>query len=102
MIFETIREVLGLLAFAALSYRTVRSWPAEWAKPDHVWHYRFLLAITSGFTLGLSLAAWDYADRVHPEPSDPISVFYTLMSAAVLILCWYWPQPRSFLREDAQ
>jgi hypothetical protein len=100
MTFETIREVLGVLAFAALSFRTGRSWPAEWAKPDHVWHYRCLLLITSGFTLGLSLAAWDYTDRIHPAAADPISIFYTAMSIAVLVFCWRWPaQPRSF-RED--
>lgn len=101
--FDTCREInqyLGVVVFAFLCYWTVRSWPAEWAKPDHVWHYRILLLINSGLTLATSLAAWHYEHVTPQVPADPVSSFYTAMSVLVLILCWRWPRPRPFREEQ--
>lgn len=96
-LYDTCREInrlLGFVAFCWLTYRTVRSWPADWAKPDHVAHYRALLCITSGFALSVSFSAFQY-ERSGAD-AGPVSLGYTLLCLAVAALCWVWPHPAAW------
>lgn len=95
--FHTCREInqlLGAVAFLWLVYRSVRAWPADWAKPDHQWHYRGLLVISSSFTLAVSLSGFQY--EWSDAPAGPVSALYSVLCLVVLGACWYWPQPKSW------
>lgn len=96
MSYEFFRELntfLPLLAFGWLTYRTTMSWPATWAKPDHVGHYRAILLILLGYILLTSLGA-----IVHESLGTQatwVSPAYSVQSWLVLLLCWRWPRPRA-------
>lgn len=99
-LYETCRELDRFVAPAAflwLVYRTVRAWPADWAKPDHVWHYRLLLIIGSGFLGAATWGAFWYT-RVN-APATSVSVLTLTLSLLTLALCARWPKPRS-MRKD--
>lgn len=89
-----VNRVLGVIAFCWLAYRTTRAWPAEWAKPHYVWHYRSLLCVTSGFTLAVSWSAWQY--EWSGSSAGPVSTLYTVLCLAVLVLCYAWPRPAAW------
>ena len=96
-IFDACRQinrVLGFVAFCWLAYRTTRAWPAEWAKPDHVRHYRALLVVTSGFVLGVSWSAFQYESS--GDGADLVSLLYTALCLAVLAFCLAWPRPSAW------
>ena len=98
--YETCRElvrVVAAVAFLWLCLRSARAWPAEWAKPDHVWHYRLLLLIGSGF-LGASTWGAFWYTRVD-APATGVSVLTLTLSLLTLALCAWWPKPRS-MRKD--
>lgn len=100
-IYETCREANRFLAagvFLWLAYRTVRAWPADWAKPDHVWHYRGLLLTGSGFLLVISYGAFLHA-RLE-STATPASLISTLICLFVAVICLKWPKPRA-MRKDA-
>lgn len=99
-IYEPCRSVnqwLAAAVFLWLLYRTVRAWPAEWAKPDHVWHYRALLLAGSGFLLTISYAAFLHARR--DSAADEVDLASTLICLFVAGICARWPKPRS-MRKD--
>lgn len=99
-LYETCREAnrfIAAIAFLWLIYRSVRAWPAEWAKPDHVWHYRMLLALGSGF---LGAATWGaYWHTTVDAPATGVSVLALCLSILTLAICGWWPKPRS-MRKD--
>lgn len=92
MTYEQFREIntfLPLIAFGWLAVRTRLSWAAEWAKPDHVWHYRALLVALMAYVLLSSLAAIVH-EAMHTQASF-VSPLYTAQAVAVITLCWAWP-----------
>lgn len=99
--YESCREVnrlLAAVAFLWLVLRTVRAWPAEWAKPDHVSHYRALLVAGSGFMLIVT-----YGSFLHARLESTATIVDPASSAACLFvvgICWRWPKPRA-MRKDA-
>lgn len=99
-LYETCRELVRFVApvaFLWLIYRSVRAWPADWAKPDHVWHYRLLLIIGSGFLAAATWGAYWYT-RVD-APATGVSILTLTLSLLTLALCAWWPKPRS-MRKD--
>ena len=100
-LFETCREVNRILAAGAflwLVLRTVRAWPADWAKPDHVWHYRTLLVAGSGFMLITTYGAFLYARL--DTPATVVDFASTVACLFITGICWRWPKPRA-MRKDA-
>lgn len=90
-LFRDINIVFPGLIFFLLLWRTITSWRADWARPDHVIHYRVLLVILNLFVILSSLAALQY--EASNSPAGPISPAYTALSLVVLIACWRWPRP---------
>lgn len=100
MSFETFRDIntfLPLLATFWLAYRTSKEWPAEWAKPDHVTHYRTLLVLLGSATT-IVCAGSIYHEAMHSQATW-VSPAWTVFSLGVLTLCALWPKPRSMRRE---
>lgn len=90
-LFREINMVIpGLVGFA-LAWRTITSWRADWAKPNHVIHYRILLIVLNAFVVMSSLAALQY--EAANAPAGPVSPAYTGLSLVVLLICWRWPRP---------
>ena len=96
--FRHINQVLPLLACLWLSIRAVESWPAPWARPDHVNHYRVLLVVVTVYVLLSSMNAHQY--EASDSPAGPISPAYTVQSLIVLAFCWRWPRSRRWTRDD--
>ncbi len=99
-LYETCRSlnrVLAAVVFLWLVLRTVRAWPAEWAKPDHVGHYRSLLLTGSGFLLTISYGAFLHARL--DSTATPASLLSTLICLFVAGICVKWPKPRA-MRKD--
>lgn len=95
---RSVNRVLAAATFLWLVYRSVRAWPADWAKPDHVWHYRSLLMLGSGSLAVLTFGAFVYVRM------DTPATFASVASTAVCLfaagICAYWPpHPRS-MRKD--
>jgi hypothetical protein len=90
--FREVNTVVPLVAFGWLGYRIRHAWPADWAKPHYVWHYRALLLIVSTGVLLTSVGAIVH-ELKHSEATF-ISMLYTLQSLAVLGLCYAWPPLR--------
>jgi hypothetical protein len=78
-------------------FLTVKSWPAEWAKPNHQWHYRTLLILIAGYVLLTSVGAIIHEAR--GGPASIISLLYFVQSFAVVALCAFWP-PRTMKRRS--
>ena len=100
--YESCREVNRFLAgavFLWLIWRTVRAWPAEWAKPDHVWHYRSVLLLGSGLLLLLTWGAYWYT-RVE-APATAVSPSSTVVCLFAAFICWKWPKPRAYRKEPS-
>lgn len=98
--YETCRDInrwLAAAVFLWLVFRTVRAWPAEWAKPNHVWHYRCLLIAGSGFMLLISYGAYVHA-RAQSIPTVT-SAAATAMCLFIAGICTFWPKPYS-MRKD--
>jgi hypothetical protein len=106
-LFDACREVnqyAGWLSFLWLTYRTVRAWPAEWAKPEHVSHYRMLLCITSGLLLSVTYGSYWYETH-QDSPAGPASLAILGLIIATLVLCAAWPESfwaRGLRRRDNQ
>ena len=95
-----INQVLPLAACGWLGYLTVVSWPAEWARPNHQWHYRGLLLFIIATVLLTSITA-AYREAAD-APASVISLLYTVQTLIVLALCWRWPKPARWNRDDRQ
>lgn len=91
-LFRTINSYLPLLAFGWLSYRTVKDWPAIWARPNHVWHYRFLLVIVNVYVVLTTLGTW--AIEAKGAPPTWATPLFTMQTFLVLWVCWRWPPYR--------
>lgn len=96
--FREINIYLAGLAFLALGYRSVRAWPAEWAKPHHVGHYRSVLVLLVATYVVFSLGSLQH--EMNRTQAGPASPAVTLVTIAALAICWHWPHPRPFRRED--
>jgi hypothetical protein len=94
---RSLNRVLASVVFLWLVWRTVRAWPADWAKPDHVGHYRSLLLTGSGFLLIVSYGAYLHAGS--NSTADEIDLASTLACLFVAGICARWPKPRS-MRKD--
>lgn len=94
---RSLNRVLAAVMFLWLVYRTVRAWPAEWAKPHHVWHYRSLLLLGSGFLAILTFGAFVHVRM--ETPATAASLASTLVCLFVAGICARWPKPRS-MRKD--
>ncbi len=99
-LYETCRDAnrfLAAVAFLWLVLRTVRAWPAEWAKPDHVGHYRTLLIAGSGFMLVVTFGSFLHA-RIE-STATAVDLASSLACLFVLAICARWPKPRA-MRKD--
>lgn len=103
MPYETLREANVWLAGAAslwLGYRTVRAWPADWAKPDHVWHYRILLlAQVAAFAVICFGSHWHEENAT--QAGTP-SLLVTILASSMIGFCAHWPRPKPFRRQETQ
>ena len=100
--YETCREVNRFLAAGAflwLTWRSVRAWPAEWAKPDHPWHYRLLLILGSGALLGITFVAFWYTRLAAPPTAA--SPLFSAVCLLGLVICARWPKPRAYRKEPS-
>lgn len=88
-LFREVNTVLPLIAFGWLTYRTRAAWPADWAKPHYLWHYRSILLIVLSFVALTSFGSIVH-EAMHTKATY-VSVFYTVQSAAVLVVCYCWP-----------
>lgn len=93
--FREVNQFLPVFAFGWLMFRIVTSWPARWARPNHVLHYRAVLVTLAAFVLAAGLGA---IVREHAHTTATIiSPIHTALALVVLALCWYWP-PREVRR----
>lgn len=100
-IYATLRDVnqvLSAAAFLWLVWRTVEAWPAEWAKPHHVRHYRTLLVAVSGSLLAFTWGSFHHSQS--GSASSAVSVLIFVVCVLTLLLCAWWPRPRSMAKED--
>lgn len=98
--FRDLNMFIPLAAFGWLAWRTRKAWPADWAKPHYVWHYRSLLLIVLGFVLGTFLGAM--AHEAAHNTATFVSPLFTGLSVAVMALCHFWPLKRQSWRIAAQ
>lgn len=99
-LYDHCRDINRYLAFAAfcwISLRTARAWPAEWAKPDHVGHYRSILLLVSSSMLTLTMGAYLSARASNPATAG--SAVATIVCIACILICARWPKPRK-MRKD--
>lgn len=91
--FMHINIYLPLVAFGLLAWRSVRAWPADWAKPNHQWHYRSLLILLNVYVAISTLGTWA---REHANDGGSIvSPVLTAQTLAVILVCLYvWPADR--------
>lgn len=99
MTFELFRElntVIPLIAFGWLMARVRVAWPAEWAKPHHVYHYRAALLIIAAYVFLSGIGAIVH-ESLHTQATW-VSPAYTFQALVVLAFCAQWPKPRSLRR----
>lgn len=91
--FMHINIYLPLVAFGILMWRTVQAWPAEWAKPNHQWHYRALLVLLDVYVLLTTLGTW--AREQANDGGSVISPLLTVQTCVVILVCLYvWPSTK--------
>lgn len=95
-VFREINTVVPLLALFWLSFRVRKEWPADWAKPDHVNHYRSLLVLV-GTACTIVAFGSAYHESLH-STATWVSPAWTVFSVGVLGLCALWPKPRAMAR----
>lgn len=98
--YEICRDFNRYLAFGAfcwISLRTARAWPADWAKPLYVWHYRSLLLLVSGCMLAFTMGA--YLAARAGNTATPASAIATVLCLGCVLICAWWPKPR-VMRKD--
>lgn len=95
-LFRQINTVVPVMALGFLMWRVSRSWAADWAKPDHVTHYRTLLALV-GTACAIVSAGSTYHESLHSQATW-VSPAWTCFSVGVLALCACWPKPRALAR----
>lgn len=99
-LYETCRSLnraLVPISFLWLTWRAVRAWPAEWARPDHLGHYRGLLVLGAGSLIIITWSAYWYI-RVE-APATGLSVLSTSAALFTAGICYRWPKPRA-MRKD--
>ena len=94
-----VNQILPLVTCGWLGFLTVVSWPADWARPNHVGHYRGVLVAILSYVLLTSMGAAQYEQL--DAPVGPISPLYTLQTLGVLLLCWKWPRPSRWREEPS-